>query len=223
MKIKCQKIHEVMLWTAAYFGVMFIYTFLDIAVWRMLFPGISDWINTIVIILCVYGFVRLLKKTGYQARLFSNITFGGLFLALGCSLLFFLLLDLGLDPVLERMFPHSEQTYQEMMERLLQSPVTGFLQVCMIAPVIEEVLLRDYVLGGLRDTCGVPLALVISSTLFALLHFNMVQSLSAAVCGILLGILYLRTDSVFCCIVAHSGYNVISYLVMMERFGKGIF
>lgn len=213
-------IWDAILWTAAYFGVMIFYTFLDIAVWRRLLPGLSDWLNTIAIILCASGFITLLKKRGYQFRLWANITPEGLLLALGCGALFYLLLDLGLDPVFEQMFPQSERQYQEAVEELLQSPATGLLRVCIIAPVIEEVLVRDFVLGGLKTTCGKGVALVISSVLFALLHFNTVQTLSAAVCGFLLGLLYLRTNSVFCCIVAHSGYNFISYLFMMEYSGR---
>ncbi len=49
------------------------------------------------------------------------------------------------------------------------------------------------------------------------MHFNMVQTLSAMICGLILGLLYLQTDSVICCIAAHAGYNMISYF---EMFGK---
>lgn len=35
------------------------------------------------------------------------------------------------------------------------------------------------------------------------------------VCGIVLGLLYIRTNSVFCCTIAHGGYNLISYVVMI--------
>lgn len=52
--------------------------------------------------------------------------------------------------------------------------------------------------------------MVISAVLFALLHFNMAQTLSALVCGLVLGLLYLRTGSLFCCVITHMGYNLIS-------------
>ena len=38
-----------------------------------------------------------------------------------------------------------------------------------------------------------------------------VQTLSAMICGIVLGLLYIRTGSIICCITAHAGYNMISY------------
>lgn len=80
----------------------------------------------------------------------------------------------------------------------------------------EELLTRSFLLGGLLDGYGPAAALLVSSLVFALLHFNMVQTLSALVCGLALGTLYLKTGSVFCCILAHSGYNVVSYLAMLQ-------
>ena len=45
----------------------------------------------------------------------------------------------GLDPVFESIFPASERVYQETIRTLRASPITGLLQVGIIAPVIEEI------------------------------------------------------------------------------------
>lgn len=100
------------MWVAAYLGIMLFYTFLNVAVWRKLFPNYSEWLNTIVMMICVCGFIWLLKKR-YKIILFSNITLTGVVLAILCSILFFLLLDKCLDPVFESIFPRSEQDYQK--------------------------------------------------------------------------------------------------------------
>ena len=210
-------ISSAVLWSAAYFGIMLFYTFLDVAVWRTLFPQYAEWINLFVMILCGCTFLLFLAKR-YQVPVFSNITFVGLLLAAGCSVLFFLLLDHCLDPIFESIFPQSEEDYQETIQSLIHSPITSFLQVCIIAPVVEETLMRGVILGGLKNTYGSITALLVSSVLFAVLHFNMVQTLSAFVCGIVLGLLYLRTRSVFCCIIAHCGYNFISYLTTIYPY-----
>lgn len=72
------KIGKAMGWTAAYFGIMLFYTFLDVAVWRKVFPHSSNWLNIITITLCVCGFLTILRKTGYRIRLSANITPSGL-------------------------------------------------------------------------------------------------------------------------------------------------
>lgn len=199
--------------TAAYLGIMLLYTFLNVSVWRKVFPDHSDWINIVVIILCAVGFFYSIKSK-YEIHISSNITPIGILLAILCSVLCFLLLDKCLDPIFERTFPQSEQDYQAMIQSLIKSPVTSLLQVCIIAPVTEEILMRGFVLGGLKDTYGIIVALLISALFFAILHFNMVQTLSAFVCGILLGLLYIITDSIPCCIIAHCGYNLISYITI---------
>ncbi|MCH5280097.1 MAG: CPBP family intramembrane metalloprotease [Lachnospiraceae bacterium] len=212
------KIGRAILWVLIYFGIMLFYTLLDVVIWRKYFPKYSDWLNIIAIIICVCGFIALLKRAGYQVQFLSNVTLIGILGAIGCSVLFFLLLDNCLDPIFESVFPQSEQDYQETIQSLIQSPVTSLLQVCIIAPIIEEILMRGFVLGGLKNTYGAITALLFSSLLFALLHFNMVQTLSAFVCGVILGLLYIKTNSIFCCIIAHCGYNFISYITTIYPY-----
>ncbi len=212
--MKTPKISNAMIWVAAYFGIMLFYTFLNVAVWRKAFPHYSEWINIVVIMICAIGFICLLKSR-YEINLLSNVTLTGVFLAICCSVLFFLLLDQCLDPIFESVFLQSEQDYQETVQSFIKSPVTSLIQVCLIAPIIEEVLMRGFVLGGLKKSYGVVRALFISAIFFAILHFNMVQTLSAFVCGVVLGLLYIKTNSLPCCIIAHCGYNLISYITIM--------
>ncbi len=217
MKHNSIKIRDALIWTTAYFGIMLLYTFLDIAVWRTVFPNYSEWINCIIIMLLALGFIYFLQKK-YDLHILSNITLTGVLWAVSCSFLFFLLLDHCLDPIFESTFPQSEQAYQETIQSLIKSPVTSFLQVCVTAPVIEEILMRGFVLSGLKNNYGIIKALLFSALLFAIMHFNMVQTLSAFVSGLILGLLYIRTNSVFCCIIAHCSYNTISYFTVIYSF-----
>ncbi len=210
-----------LLWIVVWFAAMLFYTCLDVAVWRKLSPAHAGTFNIIAIALCVFVFLGCLWRAGYRIAIFSHVTITGVLLALSCSVLFFVILDKGLDAFFEKIFPQSERQYQETVRTLLKSPVAGFLQTCVIAPFVEEILMRGFVLGGLRSTYGTLTALLVSSVLFALLHFNMVQTLSAFVCGMLLGLLYLKTNSLLCCMIAHCGYNMISYAVMLRPYLSG--
>lgn len=204
------------LWTSVYLGFMFFYTFMEIAVWRKLLPKYFRAANLFTIAFCIGFFLKLLKNAGYHPNLVSGFSLSGLFFAVCCSVFLFLLLDKGLDRVFERLFPKSEQAYQETVRRLTAAPVTSAIQLCLFAPFIEELLMRGFLLGGLEPRYGTFCALLISSLLFALLHFNTVQSLSAFLCGIVLGVLYLKTGSILCCIIAHSGYNFLSCAMLMH-------
>lgn len=204
------------LWVLIWFGFMLLYTFLDVILWRNMPQIYGKYFNLFSIILCMVIFLAMLtRKTHFKIKLFSNLSFQGILLAIGCAILLYFLLDNCLDPTFERFFPASEESYQETLQSLSKSPIIGLLQVCILAPFIEEVLMRGFLLNALSLKYGKLISLFVSAILFALLHFNMVQTFSALVCGIVLGLLYLHTRSILCCILTHMVYNVISYITMV--------
>lgn len=208
---------EGVLWVLAWFGVMLFYTFLDVAVWRSIAPRHAKLLNVLSIALCMGGFLALLKaKAHFKPDVFQGASFQGILLALGCAVALYFLLDRCLDPVFERMLPGSEERYQETLQHLSQAPMSSFIQVCILAPIMEEILMRSFLLVGFSISYGQAAALLLSSAFFALLHLNMVQTLSAFICGMVLGLLAIRTNSLICCITAHAGYNVISYFTMIS-------
>ena len=95
------------------------------------------------------------------------------------------------------------------------SPIVSFFDFCIFAPVLEEVLMRGFLLDGLSVNYGKIVALLISAAFFSILHFNIAQMLPSFICGIILGLLFFYTDSIFSCILAHMGYNAISYMMIM--------
>ena len=211
-----------LLWVLIWVGFMLLYTLIDIALWRKLAPAYEKVLHIITIALSIFVFSKLLVRNNhFQIDLLRSVSFSGMLLSIGCAIFLYFLLDKGLDPVFERFFPASEESYQETLQALSKAPMTSLVQICILAPMIEEILMRDYLLGGLAAGYGSIVALLVSSLLFALLHFNMVQTFSAFICGIVLGLLYLQTGSVFCCILAHAGYNLISYITtVLPLLGK---
>lgn len=200
------------LWVLGWFGVMLFYTFLDVTVWRKAAPRLAGPLNLICVALCMGGFLVLLETKGrFRLDLACGITLQGMILAAVCAGGMYFLLDKFLDPIFEKMAPGSEKRYQETLRRLGDAPAVSFMQVCIPAPFMEEVLMRGFLLGGLSVRYGTVPALALSSAVFALFHFNMVQTLSALICGVALGALYIQTGSLACCITAHAGYNLISY------------
>ena len=147
--------------------------------------------------------------------MFSNISFIGITLVLGCSVLFYFLWDKGLDPIFEDLFPSSKENYQQIIRLIKISPIVSFLYFCILAPILEGVLMRGFLLDGLSTNYGKIVALLISAALFSILHFNIAQIVPSFICGIILGLLYFYTDSIFSCILAHIGYNSISYMMIM--------
>ena len=75
--------------------------------------------------------------------------------------------------------------------------------------------MRGFLLEGLSINYEKIVALLISAALFAMLHFNIAQIVPSFICGVILGLLYFHTGSIFSCILAHMGYNLIAYSVIV--------
>ena len=89
--------------------------------------------------------------------------------------------------------------------------ILDFLVSCIIPGFCEEFLFR----GAILTNClpfGRTNAIFISAFLFALMHENIMQMLFAFVAGILLGLIYVRTKSIWNCIILHVLNNMTSLI-----------
>lgn len=77
----------------------------------------------------------------------------------------------------------------------------------IVAPVTEELLFRGIILRGLLNRHRPAVAVGLTSLLFALVHLNPWQFISAFWLGVAFGWFYLRTGSINICILGHAVSN----------------
>jgi membrane protease YdiL (CAAX protease family) len=77
----------------------------------------------------------------------------------------------------------------------------------LLAPLFEELLYRECLLPALRARLGAPLALVLSSALFAAPHLEAWSVLTTFFVGLALGGVFLATGRVELCVAHHAGLN----------------
>jgi sodium transport system permease protein len=96
-----------------------------------------------------------------------------------------------------------------------------YLLVYVLLPAIsEELTFRGFILSGLRRRFPVWTAILISSFLFALYHMNVFQALPAFILGMVLGILAVRSGSIFPAMLFHLLYNgMLIGVPLLARFG----
>ena len=92
------------------------------------------------------------------------------------------------------------------------NPVLSFFAVVILAPVFEEILCRGLILGTLRKTMPKWYAIVLSASIFGIIHGNPIQFIYATALGILLGWLYTKFDSIWIPILCHLAFNLVSTL-----------
>ena len=85
------------------------------------------------------------------------------------------------------------------------------ISAVLVAPVMEEVFFRGFLIGALSRAWSAPIALLGSSAVFAALHFDVGSMIPFALIGLVFGALYLRAKSVAAVVIAHLGFNVVGY------------
>ncbi len=107
--------------------------------------------------------------------------------------------------------------YQEIINSMLAENIFAVLLVLVILPaILEEFIFRGIIFSGLYKNRGFKFALIFSSFLFGLVHFNFVQGFSAFLTGLILGWLYWQYNSLIIPIIAHGFNNLLS--VIFNRF-----
>lgn len=85
--------------------------------------------------------------------------------------------------------------------------------ISLSAGICEETLFRGMVLGAYKGKVGPYWALIASSVLFGLFHFNPINAFGPIVLGLVFGYLVFITRSLFAGIVAHMTNNGIAVLL----------
>ena len=103
------------------------------------------------------------------------------------------------------------------------SIVLQFITVAIVPAFCEEFLFRGVILSNLMPY-GKGLAIIVSSVLFGLMHGNFYQFLYTMAAGMILGLLYVLTDSIWCSVLMHLINNSLSVLqlAIYERFAEEV-
>lgn len=90
------------------------------------------------------------------------------------------------------------------------------LYVCVLGPVLEEVIFRGFLLKGLQRF-GVSFAAVFTALLFTLYHMNLVQLFVPLIMGLFLAQLTIRTGSLIpaiCCHILNNSFATLADMIM---------
>ena len=122
---------------------------------------------------------------------------------IGCTLV---------ETVLEGFLPQMEWDIEALKDiSEVSSNPLGLISVCIMAPLLEEGIFRGAIERRLLERYRNPWwGIVVSALLFALVHLNFIQGVTALILGLLLGWVYYRTRNLWLCIFIHALNNTIS-------------
>ena len=116
----------------------------------------------------------------------------------------------------------------ELMDNYLElagafTPNVGYfwliLGISVMAPVVEELLFRGIIQGELRKAMPDWLAIIIQAVVFALFHLEPIQSSYVLLPGLLLGLAYYWSRSIWVPVIMHISFNFIGS-VLPALFGE---
>lgn len=121
-----------------------------------------------------------------------------------------------MDQLIQHYYPMDESILHQIESFLMVDSLTGWMRVLLISviigPVSEEILFRGFAYAWFRQFGTVTLAVVHSSLIFSLFHFNPYWFLQLVLFGFVLALLRWRTGSLLVPILVHSSNNLISLL-----------
>ena len=103
------------------------------------------------------------------------------------------------------------EDYMEASAGIANAPMlVQFISAVILAPIVEEIFFRGYVLPRFRKAMPLPLAIFFSSLAFGLIHGQIVWITYATILGIIMTLIALRENSVWASILMHVAFNSVS-------------
>jgi len=116
-------------------------------------------------------------------------------------------------------FPELPEAMAEPIQRLMSANIPWYwlLAAMALAPAVcEELAFRGFILSGLKHTGRTWLAIVLSSVAFGLMHMIPQQVFNATLLGLVLGMIAVRSNSLWPCMLFHLIYNALG--VIHQRY-----
>ncbi len=132
-------------------------------------------------------------------------------------------LSLELSAALSWFFPPLPKSVTDVLAAVSSDEIPLWLTLLAfaVAPgICEEIAFRGFLLSGFRRSGRITLAIVLSSLLFGIMHLIPQQVFNAALLGLVLGYIAVKTDSLLPCVAFHIGYNGLE--VLRNRFGAHV-
>lgn len=111
-------------------------------------------------------------------------------------------------------FPVSSDSVSDLFDFDFTAPyklVLSLISTAIVPAFAEEFLFRGLIVSNIKPYSK-SAAVIISAVAFGLMHQNPMQLLYATAAGIVFGIVYIETESIWCCIVLHFINNFISVM-----------
>ncbi len=175
-------------------------------------------IISFITFIIVYIFVKDRYTNSFKGMINGKFKWSFLYSIIP-SIIGVMMLNIAINSVLPQVKELSE--YENFMFSLTSSKmiITLFIiPIVIIAPILEELIFRGMILRGLAGNYKVKTSILLSATLFSIIHLNLAQIPNAFFLGIIFAIIMIHTRNILYVIIYHAINNfiVISTLYFLD-------
>lgn len=212
--LKKISIIEILIVTVILTGILFIFRLFNYEI-------SSDWLYSGIIIYFVYR-LRFFKKDFKNdiVNIFRKISLKSVITIVLVNV-FFSYGMIYLSIYAQNFIPIIE-SYSLSSITANSIPKLGIISTVIVSPISEELLFRGVFLNRLKLVVPTTFAILITSILFGLLH-DYSNIISAIIFGICMCIIYIKTQNIFTCILAHAINNLLAQIIFYLDTGNLIF
>ena len=107
---------------------------------------------------------------------------------------------------------YSEQIFNSLNNNYLLI----FFFFCIVAPFCEELIFRGYLFKVIKEKSNIIFAVIINSLIFGAIHLEPSAIVPAAILGIALSVIRIKTNSLLPSITIHTFHNLLALIVMSQ-------
>lgn len=111
------------------------------------------------------------------------------------------------------LMPSVAEEYMNNLSAILEITPRMLLQVCLIAPIIEELFFRGLIFSLMSKLLPFVFANVVQAIVFGIYHGNVVQAVYAFILGMFIGYILFFTGSLVYTIVLHMSINLTGMFI----------
>jgi hypothetical protein len=202
-----------------YLGIYFFSSLLVTGI-MIMFIGSIDYniitlVSSILIVACLLLLFKNRKINFYSHCSFRRISFIKILLLIFMGLIFNIVSEL-MNFILElyKYFPdyYNYQNFFNKIGNYKEDFILVFLSVVIVAPIVEEIIFRGLILNELREGVSLYTAIILESTIFAIMHGSIYQGFYAFLSGIFLSVMFYLTKSIWAPIIIHMSSNLSGLL-----------
>jgi membrane protease YdiL (CAAX protease family) len=139
-------------------------------------------------------------------------------MGIGCQLFVSGALSI-IRPLFEKLFSYYDQTISSLFDADI---IVVAVYVIILAPIIEEFMLRGILFNRLRNGVSFTAANLIQATVFGIYHWDIIQGLYAFGIGLLLGYVYEKSRTLLAPMIVHVFINGSGFLLQRLTLGQYI-